>query len=52
MPQDAEFPFREEVWLPMRQDPAAFERGEGARVVGFGRLRDGVGPWARIPAAC
>lgn len=43
MPQGARFPFQEEVWLPMRQDPAALGRGEGNYVVGFGRLRDGVG---------
>ncbi len=42
MPEGAKFPFLEDAWLPIRQDPAATERGYGIDVHAFGRLRDGV----------
>jgi putative ABC transport system permease protein len=42
MPEGFEFPFNEDLWLPLRMDPLRIERGEGITLEVFGRLRDGV----------
>ncbi len=42
MPEGAKFPFLEDAWLPLRQDPITLERGYGYDVHAFGRLREGV----------
>lgn len=41
MPAAFLFPVREELWLPLRDVPAG-EPGVGPRLLGFGRLADGV----------
>ncbi|MEO5509429.1 MAG: ABC transporter permease [Longimicrobiales bacterium] len=42
MPDRFAFPESEQIWLPLRQDPARVKRGEGQRVDVIGRLRHGV----------
>ena len=42
MPPRFEFPFREDIWIPLTFDPVAVPRGEGMTVEVFGRLADGV----------
>jgi len=43
MPEGFMFPFRENLWLPFRMDPAALPRGAGEDLDVFGKLRQGVG---------
>src|SRR5688500_629323 len=42
MPPRFEFPFREDIWIPLTFDPVASPRGEGMTIEVFGRLADGV----------
>ncbi len=42
MPEDFLFPYNEEIWLAMRDDPLASERRQGVFVSILGRLNDGV----------
>jgi hypothetical protein len=42
MPDGFRFPLREDLWLPMKQDPHAVPRGQGQTLEVFGRLKDGV----------
>ncbi len=42
MPRGFRFPINQDVWLPLRMDPATFARGEGQTLEVFGRLRPGV----------
>ena len=42
MPPRFEFPFREDIWIPLDFDPVAVPRGEGMTIEVFGRLADGV----------
>ena len=42
MPEGFQFPNNTEVWVPLRDDPLATQRGEGRYVTVWGRLRDGV----------
>jgi len=44
MPEGFEFPIAQELWLPLRLDPAEYPRGsdEQTTLEVFGRLRDGV----------
>jgi len=42
MPEGFQFPIRQDLWLPLRLDPAKLERGEGTTLEVFGRLGDGV----------
>jgi len=42
MPEGFGFPIRQDLWISLRLDPLATPRGEGPRLVVFGRLRDGV----------
>ncbi len=42
MPEGFEFPVDNQLWVPLRMDPAEIERGEGITLEVFGRLRDGV----------
>ncbi len=44
MPDGFHFPIEEQVWVPLRMDPLALERGQGTTLEVFGRLRDGVTP--------
>jgi putative ABC transport system permease protein len=44
MAEGFSFPHREQVWMPDRQEPAAFERGASPFRNLFGRLRPGVSP--------
>ena len=41
MPEGFLFPWRDYLWLPLRDRPADFERGQGPAIVVFGRLADG-----------
>lgn len=41
MPEGFFFPAGEQVWIPLRDNPLEFERGEGRTFEVFGRLRDG-----------
>lgn len=41
MPEDYLFPQNEQVWLPLRDDPAAAPRRQGRSLEVVGRLRDG-----------
>lgn len=43
MPEGFRFPVLQDVWVPLRLDPLALERGEGQSLEVFGRLREGVG---------
>jgi len=42
MPEGFRFPVLQDVWVPLRLDPLALERGEGQLLEVFGRLKDGV----------
>jgi len=42
MPPDFQFPIQQEIWLPLRRDPADEPRGDGLTLEVFGRLADGV----------
>ena len=42
MPEGFRFPLREDLWLPMKQDPNAVPRGQGQTLEVFGRLKDGM----------
>ena len=42
MPDHFRFPYRDELWIPLRDDPLAYERGNGPSGIVMGRLRDGV----------
>jgi predicted permease len=42
MPQGFGFPNNNNAWLPMRDDPLANPRADGANLMAYGRLRDGV----------
>lgn len=42
MPEGFLFPVRDFLWLPLRDRPTDFERGEGPNIIVFGRLADGV----------
>lgn len=42
MPEGFRFPIDQDVWIPLRLDPAELERREGTTLEVFGRLRDGV----------
>ena len=42
MADDFRFPFNQQMWLPMKQDPVALPRGEGSTLEVFGRLEPGV----------
>ncbi|HKI00351.1 MAG TPA: ABC transporter permease [Thermoanaerobaculia bacterium] len=41
MPAGFEFPVRQDLWLPLRLDPAEIARGEGPELEVFGRLKEG-----------
>ena len=42
MPEGFEFPFAQEVWVPLRLDALALPRGQGQGLSLYGRLREGV----------
>ncbi len=42
MKEGFQFPIKQDVWVPLRIDPAATERGEGMTFEVFGRLKSGV----------
>ena len=42
MDEGFQFPIKQDVWVPLRLDPATLERGEGPTLEVFGRLRRGV----------
>lgn len=42
MPEGFEFPILEEVWVPLRLDHVALERGTGTTVEVFGKLNEGT----------
>ena len=42
LPPGFEFPYNQEVWLPLQLDVDSQPRGQGASLEVFGRLRDGV----------
>lgn len=42
MPEGFRFPVEQDVWLPLRMDPAQIARGEGTTLEVFGRLREGA----------
>lgn len=42
MPNKFLFPFRQQIWLPLRLDPLKLKRGQGRTLEIFGRLRAGV----------
>ena len=42
MPDDFRFPYRDELWIPLRYDPLAYERGSGPSGIVMGRLAVGV----------
>lgn len=42
MPEGFRFPFDHDLWLPLTQDVATLERGEGITLEVYGRLKDGV----------
>ncbi|HEY8021767.1 MAG TPA: ABC transporter permease, partial [Thermoanaerobaculia bacterium] len=44
MPAGFAFPYREDVWVPLRLDSAKLKRGEGQTLEVVGRLKDGVSP--------
>ena len=43
LPEEFRFPYQQDIWLPLPMDPPGVERGAGAAVSVFGRLRAGVG---------
>lgn len=42
MPEDFGFPQNHQYWLPLRTNPAVYERGKGPEIFIFGRLARGV----------
>jgi predicted permease len=42
MPDGFTFPFRHDVWMPLRLDPLRVARGQGDTLEVFGRLRDRI----------
>jgi predicted permease len=42
MPEGFLFPYRDHLWLPLRYDPLAYERGSGPTALVMGRLADGI----------
>jgi putative ABC transport system permease protein len=42
MPPGYSFPWRHDVWTPLRIDPSRYERGEGPELFVFGRLAPGA----------
>lgn len=44
MPERFEFPVNQKLWLALRVDHLALERGQGPGLLAMGRLRDGVAP--------
>lgn len=42
MPEGFTFPFRQDIWMPLRVDSLRFARGQGDTLEVFGRLRDGA----------
>ncbi|HWP38848.1 MAG TPA: ABC transporter permease [Gemmatimonadales bacterium] len=42
MPRGFAFPISQELWMPMKQDPATLKRGDGLTLEVVGRLRPGV----------
>ena len=42
MPEGFEFPTVHQFWIPLREDPLKYERGEGPSLSLFGRLAPGV----------
>jgi predicted permease len=42
MPEGFEFPTVHQFWIPLREDPLAYKRGEGPSLATFGRLAAGV----------
>jgi predicted permease len=42
MPDGFRFPFLQDVWVPLRMDPLALDRGTGTTLEVYGRLNDGV----------
>ncbi len=42
MPERFAFPNNEDLWIPLRVDPLALQRGQGSTYLVFGRLHDGV----------
>ncbi len=42
MGEGFQFPIKQDVWVPLRLDPAKLERGEGQTLEVFGLVRDGV----------
>ncbi len=42
MKEGFRFPIKQDVWVPLRLDPAELERGDGITLEVFGRLADGV----------
>ena len=42
MPEGFLFPMRDELWLPLRDQPTEYERGMGPDIITFGRLAPGA----------
>ena len=42
MPEGFEFPTVHQFWIPLREDPLEYQRGEGPSLATFGRLAPGV----------
>jgi hypothetical protein len=42
MPDGFQFPYFQDVWVPLRLDANSLERGQGPALTVFGHLRDGV----------
>ncbi len=42
MPNGFRFPYDHQFWVPLREDPLKYARGQGPRIQMFGRLRPGV----------
>ncbi len=42
MPKGFQFPVDHEFWVPLREDPLEYARGEGPEIYMFGRLSPGV----------
>jgi predicted permease len=42
MPREFKFPYDHQFWVPLRENPLKYARGEGPRLYMFGRLASGV----------